>query len=71
MPEEKCHIQVPMLLVTCKSDYIAVPMIQEGLMRLWVRDLVVREMDSRQVMLSAKPGWGGGVNRTLEEFSDK
>lgn len=59
--EERYHIRIPASLVTCKRDYIAGPMMQEGWMRLWVRDLVVREMDAG--VLCRWRGWRGLIGR--------
>lgn len=66
--EESYHIKVPALLVTCARDYIAVPKMQEGLMRPWVKDLVVKEMDSGHFVQAEK---ADEVNKTLEEFIEK
>ena len=68
VPEERYHLQVPALLVTCTKDYIAVPMMQEGLMRPWVKDLVVKEIDSGHFVQVEK---ADEVNKTLEEFIEK
>jgi len=68
VPEERYHIQVPALLVTCAKDYIAVPKMQEGLMRPWVEDLVVKELDSGHFVQAEK---ADEVNKALEEFIEK
>ena len=68
VPEEKYHIQAPALLVTCARDYIAVPKMQEGLMRPWVKDLLVKEMDSGHFVQAEK---ADEVNKALEEFIEK
>ena len=66
--EENYHIQVPALLVTCARDYIAPPKMHEGLMRPWVKDVVVKEMDSGHFVQAEK---ADEVNKTLEEFVEK
>lgn len=65
LPKDHLHIQQPTLLVAAKLDAVAVPVMQEGGMRPFVKDLTVKEIDSGHWVQADK---AEEFNKTLEAF---
>ena len=65
---EQLHIQAPTLLVTCTSDYVGVPAIQEQNTRPWFKYLQVKEVATGHWLQLEKPD---EVNKILKDFIEE
>ncbi|KAL8653888.1 MAG: hypothetical protein Q9210_001839 [Variospora velana] len=68
LPTERHRIDKPTLLITCKKDYVCVPVLQEEQMKPLVKDMEIESLDcGHWVPLEA----ADEVNRILQDFFDR
>lgn len=65
---ENLNVQQRSLLITCSKDYIAVPAMQEEVMRPYVKNLKVETVETGHWLQLEKPG---EVNAILQSFFEE